>query len=472
MPRPPQQRAKGKGAVSSVVEAACQLRTSLHAADAANTLTDDNAALLPHLSNYLSSYNIFGHSMPTREQLTEITHGLLEADMPNTLLQCLKTIKPSSLIAPSGCSDPNCGDGQCGPPSATPFILATMTQTMTVVAQEGTTAADDFLSALVSAGLASNLFELIDAASTAVRVGPRDPMGIIGADHGLATVLDSLQFLTNWIQYHSQDEFEEGNTHYCITLLTEMEDLGFLPRAIALHETLTKTIVLFRGAIELRSSGTDASICQLVGLYALAGNNFPETGIDALSSSTYSDCISRTIVRCSLKLGAKVPQAALGTILSDSTPSSAPAPLLQPHWASAEQCTSILLQAIMAAQTLVRSFTEDPFDDEDEDEKAQQDAMLARSTSVRRLASLETALTLVAVLKNLVAARQDPDKRKGDACAGCALTMLSLQSGSLLSQIVLLLPREVTIQGGLADDVTSLLVILQLKAMGRAVNLR
>ena len=357
-----------------------------------------------------------------------------------------------------------------------------LNETLSVVTEAPNEAKDVLLKTIVDAGLASTLSDLVDVASTAIRAGPRDMMAVVGSDHALAAVLDALQFLRIWITRHGHEQPDDGSPHYCLDLLSQIETLQLLPRAIALHETLTKVISLFRGTIELRTMGTDAAILQLVGLYAMCGRNYPEVGINALSSPLYPDMIFRAIVRCSLKMGVKVPESALAMEPppSSSAASTAPSLSLQPHWASYDRCTNILLQAVIGAQTLLRNFSEDFLDDDDDDDEddkeESEDAKLAaafqRSTSIKGLASLQAAQIALSVIKHLVSSRQDPNKPKGDSCVGCALTMLSLQSANLLSQIVLLIPREMAIQGGLAEEVISLLVILQVKAMGRAANLR
>lgn len=248
MPRAPNLRSQSKGAVTNVVEAAKELSTNLHAANMAKLLDEgDNNVLMPHLAKYLHSFDVLfsssGRIALNATQLSDLTHGLLEADIPHSLLDCLKTITPLSLIAPAWCSDPSCGDGQCGPPSSTPIILMVLNQTLSVVSQAPDEARDLFFKTLVDAGLAPALLDLVDAASTAIRVGPRDIMAVIGSDHALATVLDALSFLRIWIQRHGHEEIEDGSTHYCIDLLIQMEAIQIVPRAIALHETLTKVIL-------------------------------------------------------------------------------------------------------------------------------------------------------------------------------------------------------------------------------------
>ena len=122
MPRAPGLRARSKNAVTGVIEAASDLTANLHAADEAKLLEEgENAVLLPCLSAYHQSLRIlFGHggSHPSNEQLTDLTHGFLEADIPNTLLACLKTITPSSLIAP--------GEYAARPGRLSPLIMTTL----------------------------------------------------------------------------------------------------------------------------------------------------------------------------------------------------------------------------------------------------------------------------------------------------------------------------------------------------------
>ena len=82
---------------------------------------------------------------------------------------------------------------------------------------------------------ASSLTELLEVAASLLRSDPRDPDAISGADYALATSLDTLQYVVQWTQSGGGDSDDEC----CLLLVRQLDDLGFMQRALSLHEALT-----------------------------------------------------------------------------------------------------------------------------------------------------------------------------------------------------------------------------------------
>jgi len=80
---------------------------------------------------------------------------------------------------------------------------------------------------------------LVEAAATLLRSDPRDPDGVASADHALATSLDMLHYIVQWAGSRCGGEGEGEEGDFCLLLVRQLNALGFMQGALALHEALT-----------------------------------------------------------------------------------------------------------------------------------------------------------------------------------------------------------------------------------------
>jgi hypothetical protein len=220
----------------------------------------------------------------------------------------------------------------------------------------------------------------------------------------------------------------------------------------ALNEALTAALTNNPEAVDVMRTrgGTDALLMRLLRTWAVLDQCCPETGIDTAASPVLFDCVYRALVRTSLKQGAKLPPSATAASGSASAPPPhglPPTACLKPHWAPPGVCLGVLSEAVRTACQMLRGGS--------------------LSSAALGLASVHTAQVALAIVK--LAAGTKAAAAKGDACVGCVLVETAMNACMLSNDVTLLLPRKQL--HGLSSDATGLLVVFQIKAMGRALGL-
>ncbi|KAG1664627.1 hypothetical protein FOA52_011764 [Chlamydomonas sp. UWO 241] len=402
-----------------------------------------------------------GPNGPSAAQAGEAVAAAGAAGVPQALVVLLYDVTPEGLMEqPSGCADPSCADDACGPSDSssqpvTPMVLMALNMTTSLAMQSrDSEMQEEAYKELVDASIADALVELVGTAAAVLRGGSSDPMAIAGADWALGVALDTLAYLVQWVLSGGPNETggdeDDAPTHPCLILAKQLDGMGFVPMACGLNEALTAALGNCPEAVSmLRTRGTDAMLMRVVQVWAVLDQVAPETGIDIATSPVLFDCVYRALVRTSLKQGAKLPPSAASASGSASAPPPhglPPTAELKPHWARQNVCLGILNEAVRTACVLLRG---------------------GLSSAALVLISVNTAQVALAILK--LAAGTKASAAKGDACVGCVLMNLALNAGMLVTDVTVLLPRKQLHL--LSSDVTGLLVVFQVKTMGRALGL-
>ncbi|GAX79966.1 hypothetical protein CEUSTIGMA_g7405.t1 [Chlamydomonas eustigma] len=459
MPRPATKRTQGKSTVAKFLSDSTAL-VSVVASLKSHASFIDLPNIQDSLYSFCSSVQQLHpqHGPLSNDVALSIVNHLEKYDFLAALTQLVFTLSPDLLLRSNapGCSDPRCSDTACEPPNAVPVLLMAFNMaTNLLLSRDDMNLQEKAYSKLVHSDLAGALMHLTETAAAALRTSPHSPDAVSGADQALATCLDVLQYFYIWVQEGGimADDSLDPSTCSCVILARQLSDAGFVPRVCALQEALTQALVASQEAVDsLRTRGTDGALMRLIQVWCILDRLYPEeTSINAGDMPVLYDCAFRMAVRTSLKLGSKLPDSVTASAASLPTLAGGltPVKVLRPHWLAGARCRGLLVEAVRACCSLLQ--------------------LGVPGEAGRSLVSLPMARTALAAIRLAAASKAEAASVQGDTCGGCVLMNLALQSCSLVTGIVLMLPRSEVML--LTEEATSLLVVMQVKAMGRSRGL-